>query len=65
MASTFGYGKKTFIQGLARLSCHMAKYIVKYNAKLQTYLPAPAYACLSSIGGCLNTLCNLLNRSDK
>ena len=65
MATSFGYGKKTFIQGLARLSCHLAKYIVKYNKKLQTYLPAPAYTCLASIAGCLTTLCNLLNSSDK
>ena len=65
MAATYGYGKKTFIQGLARLSCHMAKYIVKYNAKLQKYLPGGAYTCVTSIAGCLNTLCALLNTSEK
>lgn len=67
MATSFGYGKKTFIQGLARLMCRVAKYLTKYNAKLTANLagePA-AVACLTSIVACANTLCNLLNRSDK
>lgn len=67
MAATFGYGKKTFIQGLARLMCRVAKYLTKYNAKLTSGLAgnAPALACITSIIACANTLCNLLNRSDK
>lgn len=65
MAATFGYGKKTFIQGLARVACRVSKYITKYNKTLQKFLPAGAYACLATIGPCLTTLCNLLDVSDK
>ena len=67
MAAAFGYGKRTFIQGLARLCCRIAKYLVKHNQKLSQYLAgnAPALACLTSIVTCLNTLCNLLNISDR
>lgn len=67
MAATFGYGKKTFIQGLARLACRVAKYITKYNAKLTANLArdSTALACITSIATCMNHLCGLLNRSDK
>jgi hypothetical protein len=67
VAATYGYGKKTFIQGLARLSCRAAKYIVKYNRQLTHFLAgnAAALACLTSMATCLNTLCGLLNTSDR
>ena len=67
MATTFGYGKKTFIQGLARIACRIAKYLVKYNGKLTTNLAgdSTAIACLSSMLTCANHLCGLLNKSDR
>lgn len=67
MASTFGYGPRTFIQGLARLCCRMAKYLTKYNAKLVSNLAgdATAVACLTSIVTCLNHLCSLKNTSER
>lgn len=65
MAATFGYGKKTFIQGLARLSCRMAKYIAKYQPTLNKYLSGAALACISSMITCLNTLCGLINKSSR
>lgn len=65
MASTFGYGKRTYIQGLARLACHVAKYLTKYNAKLTASLAgdSTATACITSIVTCMNHLCGLLNKS--
>lgn len=63
--STFGYGKKTYIQALAKLACHMSVYIAKHNATLQRYLPGSAYTCLSSIASCLTALCNLKNTSER
>lgn len=67
MAATFGYGKKTYIQGFARLCCRLAKYLTKYNARLTANLAgdSTSAACLVSLISCLNHLCGLLNRSDK
>ena len=67
MAATFGYGKRLYVQGLARLCCKMARYIVKHNAKLTTALSGDptAAACLTSVAACLNTLCNKLNISSR
>lgn len=67
MAVTYGYGKKTFIQGLARLMCRLAKYLAKYNRQLTANLAGnpTALACISSIVTCANVLCGLLNKSDK
>ena len=67
MASTFGYGKRTYIQGLARIACRVAKYLTKYNAKLTTSLAgdSTAITCLKSIVDCMNHLCGLLNKSAK
>lgn len=63
MPATYGYGVRTFVQGMALLACKLAKYSVKHNAKLQQYLPPAAYSCLTGAIGCLNSLCDLKNRS--
>lgn len=65
MAATFGYGKKTFIQGLARVCCRLNKYITKYAPTLQKYLTAAQYNCVTSLTACLTTLCNLINKSNR
>jgi phage gp36-like protein len=67
MAATFGYGKRLFVQGLARICCKIARYLVKHNAKLTTALAgnADATACLASLLSCAVTLCNLLNVSER
>jgi hypothetical protein len=61
--ATYGYGKKTFQQGMARIACRLEAYLVKHDATLKKYLPAPAYACLASIEPCLIILCSIKNKS--
>lgn len=61
--ATFGYGKKTFVQGLAKGCCYLAKYAAKHDAALKKYLPGAAYTCITGMVPCLNTLCELKNKS--
>ena len=67
MPATYGYGSKTFIQGMARFACKLEAYLVKHDSTLRTYLPGgaggAAYACITSIEPCLLTLCALKNKS--
>lgn len=63
MPATYGYGAKTFVQGAALLACKMAKYLAKHDAKLKAFLPPAVYSCITGTVGCLNSLCELRNRS--
>jgi hypothetical protein len=63
MPATYGYGKKTFVQALARLCKHTAIYLVKHDAKLKLYLPPAAYTCITGTIPCLNSIAALLNQS--
>lgn len=63
MPTTYGYGTKTFVQALARLSKRMAIYIVKHDAALKKYLPPAAYTCATGLVPCLQELAALLNKS--
>lgn len=63
MPATYGYGARTFVQGAAILACKIAKYLAKHDAKLKQFLPGAVYSCLGGAGACLNSLCELKNRS--
>lgn len=59
----FGYGKKTFVQGLARACKRLATYITKHDKQLRTYLPPAAYACVVAQVPCLLEIAALANES--
>lgn len=63
MAATYGYGKKTFVQALARAARHMATYIVKHDKQLKLYLPPAIYTCVVGLVPCLNEIAALKNDS--
>lgn len=61
--ATYGYGKRTFVQALARACKYLAKYLVKHDAQLKLYLPPAAYTCITGNIPCLNSIADLLNKS--
>jgi hypothetical protein len=63
MPTTYGYGKKTFVQGLARACKHIAIYLVKHDKQLKLYLPPAAYTCVVGTIPCLQSIAALLNAS--
>lgn len=63
MPAPYGYGQKSFIQGLAILCCRIAKYLAKHDATLKKFLPPAAYTCITGTVGCLNSICELKNKS--
>jgi hypothetical protein len=61
--ATFGYGKKTFVQALARVCCHLIRYLAKHDATLKKYLPGTVYTCVVGMIPCLTSVCDLINKS--
>jgi len=60
---TRGYGKRTYVQALARAAKHMSVYIVKHDRQLRLWLPAAAYTCVTGMVPCLNEIAALGNTS--
>lgn len=61
--ASYGYGQKTFVQGVARLARHLAKYITTHDTKLRQYLPPAVYTCVAGLVPCLLEVAALLNQS--
>ena len=70
--------KRTYVRQLAKVSCYLAKYIVKHRSKLNTAIAADATAesnpapggmsvgtCLDTLTQCLTWLCGFLESEEK
>ncbi len=56
-----GYGKRTYVQALARLCRTLRLFITKHQSKLETYLPGDTYVCVEGLLPCLLSVEKLLN----